>query len=126
METIKIQGTDDTPSVVLDPQNKVFEIGGRSMPEDVNAFYQPIIDWVEKNIPQIDDKIVFVFKMDYFNTASSKMLLDILVKLEDLYSDGKEIVVHWYYNEDDEDMMEAGEEYADIVDLPFEIKELDD
>jgi hypothetical protein len=125
METIKIQGTDDTPTIVLDPENMIFEISGRSMPEDVASFYQPILDWMDRNLPGINDKIIFVFKMDYFNTASSKMLLDILVKLEDLYSEGKDIVVHWYYKEDDEDMMEAGEEYADIVDVPFEIKELE-
>ncbi len=125
MEVIKLQGTDDTPGVVLDPENMIFEISGRSMPEDVATFYQPILDWMDAHIPQLNDKIVFVFKMDYFNTASSKMLLDILVKLEDYYSEGKDIVVHWYYKEDDEDMMEAGEEYADIVDVPFEIKELE-
>lgn len=125
METIKLQGTDDTPSIVLDPENMIFEVSGRSMPEDVATFYQPILDWIDNNLQNIKDKIVFVFKMDYFNTASSKMLLDILVKLEDLYSEGKDIVVHWYYKEDDEDMMEAGEEYADIVDVPFEIKEIE-
>ncbi len=125
MEVIKLQGTDDTPNVVLDPENMIFEISGRSMPEDVATFYQPILDWLDKHIPQLNDKIIFVFKMDYFNTASSKMLLDILVKLEEFYSEGKDIVVYWYYKEDDEDMMEAGEEYADIVDVPFEIKELE-
>jgi len=122
MEKIKLQGTDDTPGIVLDPENMIFEISGRSMPEDVATFYQPVLDWIDNNLPQIDDKIIFVFKMDYFNTASSKMLLDILIKLEDMFSEGKDIVVHWYYKEDDEDMMEAGEEYADIVDVPIEIK----
>ena len=58
--------------------------------------------------------------MIYFNTASSKMLLDILMKLEDMHKAGKESLVKWYYPEDDEDMKEAGEEYADIVDVPFE------
>jgi hypothetical protein len=60
--------------------------------------------------------------MNYFNTASSKLLLDILIALETMYENGKDIVVHWFYDEDDEDMLEAGEEYADIVDVPFEIK----
>jgi len=125
MGTIKLQGTDDTPSVILDAEKMIFQISGRSMPEDVTAFYNPVLEWLDENIPHINEKVVFVFKMDYFNTASSKMLLDILVKLEEFYSDGKDIVVHWYYNEDDEDMMEAGEEYADIVDVPFEIKEME-
>jgi uncharacterized protein YkuJ len=57
--------------------------------------------------------------MTYFNTASSKIILDILMRLETLHEDGKNISVEWHYEEDDEDMQEAGEEYADIVEVPF-------
>jgi len=56
----------------------------------------------------------------YFNTASSKLILDILMKLEDLHKKGNEVLVKWYFPEDDEDMQEAGNEYADIVEIPFE------
>jgi len=122
MESIKLRGTDDTPTVTLDKESRLFLISGRSLPEDVTAFYQPIVDWVNSEIPQIDGPIVFTFKMNYFNTASSKLLLDILIALETMYENGKDIVVHWFYDEDDEDMLEAGEEYADIVEVPFEIK----
>ena len=113
-------GTDDTPTVTLDAANNTFEISGRSMPEDVNAFYTPIIDWMETYNQSPNAKTIFHFKLEYFNTASSKMLLDVLMKLEDLQTSGKEALVKWYYDEDDEDMKEAGEEYADIVDIPFE------
>jgi hypothetical protein len=123
MESIRLRGTDDTPTITLDIENKIFLIAGRSLPEDVMSFYQPIVDWVKTEIPKVaDDEIVFTFKMNYFNTASSKLLLDILIALETMYENGKNIVVHWFYDEDDEDMREAGEEYADIVDIPFEIK----
>jgi Domain of unknown function (DUF1987). len=120
MDVIKIMGTDDTPTVTLDAGNNVFEISGRSLPEDVAAFYNPIIDWMEKYNQSPLAKTVFNFKLVYFNTASSKMLLDILMKLEELHNAGKEVVVKWHFAEDDEDMKEAGEEYADIVDVPFE------
>ncbi len=120
MDVIKILGTDDTPSVMLDAGNNVFEISGRSLPEDVAAFYNPIIDWMEKYNQSPLPKTVFNFKLIYFNTASSKMLLDILMKLEELHNAGKEVLVKWHFAEDDEDMKEAGEEYADIVDVPFE------
>ncbi len=122
MNTIKLCGTDDTPNVTLDIENNIFEISGRSMPEDVAAFYQPILDWIDTNLKKYDSKFILVFKMNYFNTASSKLLLDILIRLEKMYADGKDVSVHWYYDENDEDMMEAGEEYAEIVDVPFEIK----
>jgi DNA polymerase III delta prime subunit len=120
MSVIKIQGTDDTPTVTLDKENNIFEISGRSLPEDVVVFYKPILEWLDeyKNDPL--DLTVFNFKLEYFNTASSKLLLDVLLKLEDINNDGHEVLVKWHYPDDDEDMEEAGEEYADIVDVPFE------
>ncbi len=120
MEVFKIMGTDDTPAVTLDAANNIFEISGRSLPEDVNAFYKPIISWIDKYNMAPNAKTIFNFKLVYFNTASSKMLLDVLMKLEDLFKAGKDITVRWQYPDDDEDMKEAGEEYADIVDVPFE------
>jgi hypothetical protein len=120
MEVIKIIGTDDTPSVTLDAQNEIFEISGRSLPEDVAAFYEPILDWLDRYAESPNEKTVFNFKLVYFNTASSKLILDILLKLEEMHEDDKEILIKWHFPEDDEDMEEAGEEYADIVEVPFE------
>jgi len=120
MEVIKIVGTDDTPSVTMDVANEIFEISGRSLPEDVAAFYEPILDWLERYSEEAAGKTIFNFKLVYFNTASSKMLLDILLKLEEMYESGKDVLVRWHFPEDDEDMEEAGEEYADIVEVPFE------
>ncbi len=120
MQAIKIKGTDDTPNVILDKDNGIFEISGRSLPEDVAAFYEPILTWLDEYAENPLDKTIFNFKLEYFNTASSKLLLDILLKLEDMYDDGKDVKVRWHYPDDDEDMEEAGEEYADIVEVPFE------
>jgi len=120
MQAIKIKGSDDTPNVILDKENGIFEISGRSLPEDVAAFYEPILDWLEEYAEDPLEKTVFNFKLEYFNTASSKLLLDVLLKLEDMYDDGKDILVRWHFPDDDEDMEEAGEEYADIVEVPFE------
>jgi hypothetical protein len=120
MQAIKIKGTDDTPNVILDKDNGIFEISGRSLPEDVAAFYEPILEWLDEYAEAPLDKTVFNFKLEYFNTASSKLLLDVLLKLEDMYDDGKDVMVRWHYPDDDEDMEEAGEEYADIVEVPFE------
>lgn len=122
MDVIKIQGTDDTPQVTLDatPGASYMEISGRSLPEDVVTFYAPIIEWLEEYAENPLEKTVFNFKLEYFNTASSKLLLDILLKLEDIHDDGHEVLVRWHFPDDDEDMQEAGEEYEDIVEVPFE------
>ena len=120
METIKIQGTEDTPKIILDAENEILEISGRSLPEDVSSFYEPVLNWLNDYAENPATKTVFNFKLTYFNTASSKLLLDILMKLEELHEKGNEVVIRWHYPEDDEDMAEAGEDYADIVDVPFE------
>ncbi len=120
MEVINIKGTEDTPSVVLDKVNGVFELSGRSLPEDVNQFYEPILSWIDKYSAEPNDETVFNFKLEYFNTASSKVILDILLKFEEIFEKGKSIRIKWHYHEEEEDMLEAGEEYADIVEIPFD------
>jgi hypothetical protein len=120
METLKIIGSEDTPGVLLDTGSGIFEISGRSLPEDVTAFYNPLLVWLDKYSENPLAKTVFNFKLTYFNTASSKMILDVMMKLESLHESGKEVLVKWFYPNDDEDMKEAGAEYADIVDIPFE------
>jgi hypothetical protein len=120
METIKIQGSEDTPKIILDAGNEILEISGRSLPEDVSSFYEPVLNWLNEYAENPNKKTVFNFRLTYFNTASSKLLLDILMKLEEMHEKGQEVLIRWHYPEDDEDMAEAGEEYADIVDVPFE------
>ena len=120
METIKIQGTEDTPKVILDKDSDLMEISGRSLPEDVTSFYEPVLTWLEEYSQNPNKKTIFNFKLVYFNTASSKLLLDILMKLEEIHEAGNDVLIRWHFPEDDEDMEEAGEEYADIVDVPFE------
>ena len=123
MNPIIISATEDTPGIRLDAANDIFELSGRSLPEDVVKFYKPILDWLEEYAQSPNENTVFNFKLSYFNTASSKIILDILMKLEGIHNDGGNISIKWHYPSDDEDMMEAGEEYADIVDIPIELVE---
>lgn len=120
MNNIEITGASDTPTVFLSKTDNKFEFSGKSMPEDVAQFYGPILEWIDEYAQSPNAKTVVDFKMVYFNTASSKMILDVMMKFEEMYQDGKDVLIRWFYPEDDEDMQEAGEEYADMVDLPFE------
>ncbi|MBU0489158.1 MAG: DUF1987 domain-containing protein [Bacteroidetes bacterium] len=120
MDAIRIKGTDDTPAVTLDVQNGVFEFSGRSLPEDVTTFYAPILDWIDEYAKNPGNKTNVVFKLEYFNTESSKLLLDVLMKFEGISNTGHEVLISWCYMEDDANMLEAGEEYSEIVDIPFE------
>lgn len=118
METLKSQGGDDTPSVYFDKDNGVFEISGRSLPEDVVTFFSPIMDWVTSYSEQPNPSTDFIFKLDYFNTSSSKLILDLIVKLKSI--PGTRII--WYYLDGDEEILEAGEEFSEQVDIPFEFR----
>lgn len=121
MKALTIDGTDETPKVVLDRENQVFEISGRSLPEDSADFFNPILDWVRAYRNNPATKTHFVLRLDYLNTASSKFIQDILTALEGVPN----ALITWYYLEDDESMEEIGKEYAELVDVPFEFKVYD-
>ena len=84
-------------------------------------FYEPILETISKHIQ--GDKVDVRIKMEYFNTSSSKCIYDILKEIKKLENKGKKVMVRWYYDEDDEDMYEAGEDYSDLLDLPFKFIE---
>ena len=121
MEAFIIKGTYDCPEVTLDKENNLFEVSGRSLPEDVVTFYEPMINWLSEYMEDPNAETIFDFNFIYFNTASSKVILDILTLLEEMIENGHKVRVRWHYAEYDEDMQEAGEEYAEMVDVPFEI-----
>jgi len=121
MEPLDIKATNDTPRVLFDPANNLFEISGRSLPEDVVTFYQPVLDWLDEYTRTPLKKTDFVFKYIYFNTATSKLVQDILTRLEHLQEKGSEVKVSWYYEQDDEDMLDLGIEFKENVDIAFEI-----
>ncbi|HEY9045931.1 MAG TPA: DUF1987 domain-containing protein [Ohtaekwangia sp.] len=120
MDTLKIAGTDDTPTVTLNKADAIFELSGRSLPEDALAFYDPIFQWLKVYGAAPNASTTFTFKLDYFNTASSKVILDLLYLLKDI----KGMRILWYSEEDDEEILDAGKEYAEQVDVPFEFKTL--
>jgi hypothetical protein len=122
MEIINLEGTEDTPRVLFDPSKNIFEITGRSLPEDCSQFYGPLLKWLDGYVASPNANTIFEVKLEYFNTASSKMILDVLSKMEILKEAGKEVCIHWYSHDDDEDMQEAGEEFAELVEVPFEYK----
>ncbi|MFH1320125.1 MAG: DUF1987 domain-containing protein [Bacteroidota bacterium] len=119
IEAINIKGTYDTPTVVLDAQDNIFEITGRSYPEDTAAFYIPILSWLNRYITEPNKITRFVFKLDYFNSSTYKPFLDIILKLGDIKKKGFDVMIEWHYKNGDWDIKEAGEEFAEIIDVPF-------
>jgi hypothetical protein len=120
MEKINIRETGTTPLVILDKENGVFKFEGKTLPENVNIFYQPIVDWFNEYIENPNEETILETKLEYINTASSKALFSIFLKLEQLVEKGHKVKMQWYYADDDEDMKDVGEEYEDVIKIPFE------
>ena len=118
MRVLQIEPTDDSPRILLDKKSGKFEISGRSLPEDSAEFYEPVLQWLREYSGDPNPATDFTFNLDYSNTASSKFIHEILLVLQKI-SNAK---VTWCYHKDDEDMEEAGKEFAEQVDIPFELK----
>ena len=122
MESLVLQPTAHTPSVSLNSDSGVFEFKGRSTPENSVDYYDPIFKWLDQYVLNPSPKTTVNLQFEYFNTSSSKCILDVLKKFVKLHNSGSEVKIKWYYEEEDDDMKEAGEDYSDILDIPFEIQ----
>jgi len=123
LDTIYIEKTRLTPEVQLDTKNEIFKIKGRSLPEDVLLFYNPILDWIKEYVKDPLPMTQFSFNLEYFNSSTARIIIKILIELEDIIRRGKKIYVKWYYTKGDTLMMDKGEEIKSIVLLPFELEE---
>jgi len=128
MEKLIIEPTLNTPRIILDPETNKFEFSGESRPENVRNFYLPVLEWMENYTDAVasqDDasKSVtreFHFNFEYFNSTSAKYILDLFKTLSNMNEAGISISVFWHYEEDDEDMLEVGNEMSRMSRLPFE------
>jgi hypothetical protein len=118
METINIKGSPKTPEVKFDPDDGFLEIKVRSSPKNSLEFYRPLANWIQKYAQSPKERTVVNVQLEYFNTSSSKCLLDLFKKLEGIYKSNHYVQVNWYYNED-ESMLEAVENYRIITHLQY-------
>lgn len=121
MKPIRIAETNDSLEVNLDKDKCRFEFYGKSLPEDPNEFFKPILNWFREYVKDPNKETLLVFKLDYFNTASSKKILDILTICQEIHKKKLSIIVNWYYRPADEDMYETGETFSEIVHIPFKL-----
>lgn len=120
MESIKIPATENSPEIHFDLNTNTFYIKGKSIVSEVDHFYAPVLEWLKNYQDYIIDKVNFVFDLEYFNIFSSKRILFILYTLSDLRVKGVDVRVTWYFSQEDDDMKEVGEDYACMVNLPFD------
>lgn len=133
MEALLIEGTTTNPEVNFRPDEYILEIGGYSRPENVHNFYTPLIAWLkdyktrlkqELKTTQNIEPVTFNFKYIYFNSSSAKFMSDIILLLSDMQKSNIQLKVYWYFDEDDDELKEAGEELSEMASIPFHFVEI--
>lgn len=119
---LHIEGGTSRPTVLFNSSTGQFRLLGRSILENSIAFYEPIVRWIESYIRKPASLTEFHMELEYFNTSTSKYILQIMQLFESLCDCGCNVVIVWYYA--DEDMLELGNDYQQIVKVPFEYREL--
>lgn len=126
MENILRGSSAKTPAINFDAKSGVLLLKGRSIPENSIEFYKPLNDWLDLYGEKPCQETTIDMKLEYFNTSSSKCILDLLKRLEKINQTGSKVSVNWYFESDDEDMEEAGEDYQAMVKLPFKMIEVEE
>lgn len=123
---MQLEQTKNTPYVNIDIENNIFEIKGPSYSEDIVEMYVPITEYIEKNISKLAGTLECELYFDVLNSISHKKIFQILITLNNFYQEGKDITVKWYYDADDEDILEMGEDLMELIDIPFDIIPVED
>ena len=124
-DSLIISGKSDTPSIHFNIAQNRFEITGRSLPEDATEFYTPVLKWVKQYVQQPVHDITFDFKLEYYNSASARKIVEIIMALNEIVKKNKEVKFNWYYETDDDMMRDAGEELSILSQAPIQLIEVE-
>jgi hypothetical protein len=125
MKNLVIEKTFNSPHVNFNTRTGIMHIEGRSIPEDPGDFFGQIYDWIEEYFENPAELTKFEIQLDYINSGSSKYLLEFFRRIKKKYDAGNDVIVNWYYEEDDESVLELGEHYKENVEIPIKLIECD-
>jgi len=123
MEKLEIEKRPNTPSVSFDPDSGNMKIEGRSIPENPGEFYDELIDWIKKYFKEPKPTTTIDLNLEYVNSGSSKYLLGLFRVVKEETKNGRDIIINWYYEEDDEAILNLGEHYKSSLKIPFNLIE---
>ena len=124
MEPMKIAATERSPEIDFDFAANVFSLRGESYPEDVTQFYGPIMEKLDAHLSGLSDgEVEFNFELIYFNSSTAKTLMNLFDLLDSTAASGNKVVVNWFFDADDENMEELGEEFGeDLENAEFHLQ----
>ena len=126
MQPLIIKSTDSSPDINCDSSLHLISITGESRPEDIKKFYSPLFDWLteyenllyyQSNVSENTINIKINFKLVYFNSSSLKVFIEIIDKINSIKANNNKLsmTINWFYDADDEDILEAGEEFVKMT-----------
>ncbi len=118
MEELRLPGTKSSPDVILNPSG-IIKIKGRSISENILDFFKPVEEWVIEYIKTPADITCLDITLEYFNSASAKLLIQLFLKISYVQLKNKKFIINWYYEEGDEDILERGEYFSSVLNIPF-------
>jgi len=124
MKELVIEKTVKTPFVNFDAESGILKIIGRSIPENPEDFYSKLLDWVNEYFKSPQSETLVNVQLEYINSGSSKFILDFFYLFQDYKTKGNSCKINWYYEEDDEAVLELGKHYQTIIDVPFKLVEI--
>jgi hypothetical protein len=118
MDELSIDATKLSPEIKLTPGG-IIKIKGRSISENIVEFYKPVGEWIDAYIRSPADVTSVELNLEYFNSASAKILMHMFFRLAHVQLKHKKLIINWYYEEGDEDIREKGEYFSSVLNLPF-------
>lgn len=125
MKNISLEGNRQKPKVIFDGEKGILEIKGRSLPEQAHDLYKPLLDWIDEYKENPQSSTILNIQLEYINSSSNKYLLLILKRLDNLFLAGNDVLINWYCEEDDEDLLETVEECKSMLSLPIDLHEIE-
>ncbi|MEO6882427.1 MAG: SiaC family regulatory phosphoprotein [Bacteroidia bacterium] len=119
MNAFTKEETQNTPKINFDIQKNIFEISGKSFPEDSQGFYQQLLTWMDETANAFPDIFSVNFNFYYISSSSIIAIKKLLLKLKHQESVGKKITIFWHYDEDDDDIKRTGEDYEKVAGMNF-------
>jgi len=118
MKELRIASSKNSPEIILSPEGMI-KIMGRSIHENVAEFFAPVEKWIVEYIETPAEITCVDMNLEYFNSASAKILIQLLQKISHVRLKDKKFIINWYYEEGDEDVLERGEYISSVLNIPF-------
>jgi len=118
MNELKIPATKNLPEIILNPDGAI-KLRGRSIHENIIDFFKPVEEWVTEYVKEPADITSVDIDLEYFNSASAKLLINLLQKISFVRLKNKKFIINWYYEDGDEDILERGEYFSSVLNIPF-------